>query len=89
MNKKELVRVVAEDMGATYTEAERYVNAVIDGVKKGIKKEGRVQLVGFGSFHVRKRGARRGRNPQTGEIIEIKPSKTVAFKAGRGVKGEL
>jgi DNA-binding protein HU-beta len=89
MNKKDLVRTVAGEMGATHTEAEKYVNAVIDGIKTGIKKHGDVQLVGFGSFHVRKRAARRGRNPQTGEVMQIKATKTVAFKAGKVLKKEL
>lgn len=89
MNKKELVRVVAEALEATQTQAEKYVNTFIDGVKMGIKKEGHVQLVGFGSFQLRKRAARKGRNPQTGEVMQIKASKTVTFKAGKTLKTEL
>lgn len=89
MNKKDLIRVCAEQLGATQAQAEKYVNAIIDGIKTGIKKEGHVQLVGFGSFQVRKRAARRGRNPQTGEVMQIKATKTVTFKAGKTVKGEL
>ena len=89
MNKKELVMVVAEKCGATQTQAEKYVNAFMDGVKTGIKKDGHVQLVGFGSFQMRKRAARRGRNPQTGEIMQIKAAKTVTFKCGKTVKDEL
>ena len=89
MNKKDLIRVVAEGLGATQSQAEKHVNSIIDGIKMGIKKEGHVQLVGFGSFHMRKRAARRGRNPQTGEVMQIKATKTVTFKAGKTMKGEL
>ena len=83
MNKKDLVNKVAETLESTYTQAEKYVNAFIDGIKTGVKKDGQVQLVGFGSFQLRKRAARKGRNPQTGETMQIKASKTVSFKIGR------
>jgi DNA-binding protein HU-beta len=89
VNKKELIRIVAEATATTQSMAEKHVNAFIEGVKSGIKKEGHVQLVGFGSFHLRKRAARKGRNPQTGEVMQIKPSKTVGFKAGKTLKDEL
>ena len=89
MNKKELVKVISDKMGETQTSAEKFVNAFIDGVKAGIKKDGHVQLVGFGSFQMKKRAARRGRNPQTGEVMQIKATKTVTFKAGKNVKDEL
>lgn len=89
MNKKDLIRSLSETLGDTQAQAERYVNAIIDGVKAGIKKEGNVQLVGFGSFQVRKRAPRRGRNPQTGEVMQIKGGKTVTFRPGKGFKAEL
>jgi len=89
VNKRELIRNVADKLHATQTEAEKYVDAVVDGIRMAIKKEGHVQLVGFGSFHLRKRAARRGRNPQTGEPMQIKATKTVAFKAGKALKGWL
>ncbi len=89
MNKKDLIRNLSETLGDTQAQAERYVNAIIDGVKAGIKKEGNVQLVGFGSFQVRKRAPRRGRNPQTGEVMQIKGGKTVTFRPGKGFKAEL
>lgn len=92
MNKAELIEIVANDKEAgceTKAAAERAVNAVIEGIKTGIKKQGKVQLVGFGSFNVRTRKARTGRNPQTGETITIKASKTVSFTPGQGFKGEL
>ena len=66
--------------------AERCVNAVIDGIKKGVKKDKSVQVVGFGTFSIRKRAARTGRNPQTGETIKIKASKSVAFKPSKTFK---
>ncbi len=89
MNKKELIRIVADEMGETQTMAEKHVNAVIDGIKKGVKKSKHVQLVGFGSFHLRERAARKGRNPQTGETMQIKASKTVGFKAGKPLKSGI
>jgi DNA-binding protein HU-beta len=92
MNKAELIDRVAamKDAGCeTKAAAERAVNAVIDGIKAGIKKNGKVQLVGFGSFTVRTRKARTGRNPQTGETIKIKESKTVGFAPGQGFKDEI
>lgn len=92
MNKAQLIEAVAASKDAgleTKAAAERAVNAVIEGIKAGVKKYGKVQLVGFGSFNVRTRKARTGRNPQTGETIKIKESKTVSFAAGQGFKNEL
>ncbi len=92
MNKAELIEAVSANKEAgceTKAAAERAVNAVIDGVKAGVKKHGKVQLVGFGSFNVRTRKARAGRNPQTGETIRIKESKTVSFTPGQGFKADL
>jgi DNA-binding protein HU-beta len=92
MNKAELIEAVAANKEAgceTKASAERAVNAVIDGIKAGVKKHGKVQLVGFGSFNVRTRKARAGRNPQTGETIKIKESKTVSFTPGQGFKADL
>lgn len=92
MNKAELIETVAgnKDAGCeTKAAAERAVNAVIDGIKNGVKKDGKVQLVGFGSFNTRTRKARLGRNPQTGETIKIKESRTVTFTPGQGFKTEL
>ncbi|RME74386.1 MAG: HU family DNA-binding protein [Planctomycetota bacterium] len=90
MNKQQLIELVAKDRGIeSKAAAERAVNAVIAGITKGLKKDGKVQLVGFGSFTVRKRAARWGRNPQTGEKIRIKASKTVGFSAGTGLKNAI
>ncbi len=84
MNKGELVDAVAKDTDLTKADAQRAVNSVITNIKKNTKKG--VQLIGFGSFVVTKRKARKGRNPQTGEVIKIKASKTVKFKPGKAYK---
>ena len=89
MNKKQLVETVAKEMEKSKAEAERAVNAVIESVKKGVQKDGVVQLIGFGSFKVKKRKARKGRNPQTGKAIKIKASKTVSFRPGKALKERL
>ncbi|GIW73215.1 MAG: transcriptional regulator [Planctomycetota bacterium] len=90
MNKAQLVDLVAKTHGMeSKAAAERAVNAVIEGIKAGLKKDGKVQLVGFGSFSVRKRAARMGRNPQTGERIKIKASKTVGFTPGQALKNAI
>ena len=86
MNKAELIEAVAKSTKLTKAAAERACNAVLDSVKKGVKKDGNVTLIGFGSFTVKKRKARMGRNPQTGEQIRIKASKTVGFKPGAAFK---
>ena len=89
MNKGDLVEAVAKDLGDSKAAAERAVNAVLASVKKGLKKDKKVQLVGFGTFEVRKRKARKGRNPRTGEAITIKARKAVAFKAGQDLKNSV
>lgn len=88
MNKAQLVDEVQKALGANTSraQAERAVEAVIDGIKKGIKKDKEVGLIGFGTFSVSTRAARTGVNPQTKEKIKIKASKTVKFKAGSGLK---
>ena len=86
MNKGELIAFVQKELDETEAGAERCVNAVIDGIKKGVKKDKSVQVVGFGTFSIRKRTARTGRNPQTGETIKIKASKSVAFKPSKTFK---
>lgn len=89
MNKAELIDTMLKNKAAgleSKAQAERAVNAVIDGIKDGIKKDGNVQLIGFGTFVIKNRSARTGRNPQTGEKIKIKASKTVGFKAGQALK---
>jgi DNA-binding protein HU-beta len=89
MNKQDLVAAVLADKDAgieTKAAAERAVSAVLAGIEEGIKKDGLVQLIGFGTFQVKERSARKGRNPKTGEEIKIKASKTVSFKVGAALK---
>jgi DNA-binding protein HU-beta len=91
MNKSELVNLVQKQLGkdASKAAAERALNAVLAGIQRGVKTGGPVQLVGFGTFRMSKRAARMGRNPKTGESIQIKASKTVRFSAGSGLKQSL
>ena len=89
MNKGDLIEAVAKDLKESKAAAERAVNSVLKNMTKGLKKDKKVQLVGFGTFDVRKRKARKGRNPQTGETINIKASKTVGYKAGQALKGSI
>ena len=87
MNKTELVAAIADQAGLTKKDAEKAVNAFTEVVKKELKKkDGKVQLVGFGTFDVTKRAAREGRNPQTGAKMKIKASKAPRFKAGKALK---
>ncbi|MCR5210775.1 MAG: HU family DNA-binding protein [Lachnospiraceae bacterium] len=89
MNKTELVAAVAEKSGFSKKDAEAVVNAFTDTVTKELKKGGKVQLVGFGTFEVSERAARTGRNPQTGATMKIAASKTPKFKAGKAFKDAL
>lgn len=90
MNKAQLIDVVNQKGDfPSRAAAERSVNSVIDALTIGLKKDGAIQLVNFGSFTVKKRKARAGRNPQTGEKIKIKASKTVSFRAGIGLKNAV
>ena len=86
MNKAELIAAVAAKTGATKKSSEEAVNAFVDVVTETLKKGDKVQLVGFGSFEVIKRAARKGRNPQTNEEIKIPASKAPKFKAGKALK---
>ena len=83
MNKAQIIQNVAKGVTISKASAERTVNAFLDEIKKGVKKDKQVSIVGFGTFRVRSRKARVGRNPRTGERIKIKASRTVGFKAGR------
>lgn len=91
MNKAELVEHIFKNghISESKAGAERALTAVLDAVRSGLKKDGSVQLIGFGSFSVKKRKARTGRNPRTGEKIKIKASKTVGFKPGKGLKDAI
>ena len=86
MNKTELVTAMAEQTNLSKKDAEAALKAFIDVVSEELKKGEKVQLVGFGTFEVSERAAREGRNPQTGETMEIKASKTPKFKAGKALK---
>ena len=89
MNKTELVAAMAEQTNLSKKDAEAALKAFIDVVSEELKKGEKVQLVGFGTFEVSERAAREGRNPQTGETMEIKASKTPKFKAGKALKLSL
>ncbi|MAE77307.1 MAG: DNA-binding protein [Planctomycetes bacterium] len=91
MNKAELVTAVQGALGTECSKAyaERSVNAVLNSIRGGLKRDKVVQVVGFGTFAVKDRKARAGRNPQTGETIQIKASRTVGFRAGAALKEEI
>lgn len=86
MNKGEFVDAVSEASELSKADAGRAVEAVIASITKALKRGDSVTLVGFGTFEVRKRGARTGRNPRTGETINIAASNNPAFKAGKALK---
>jgi DNA-binding protein HU-beta len=86
MNKAEFIEAVADTAELSKADAGRAVDAMIAAITKTLKKGDSVTLVGFGTFDVRKRGARTGRNPRTGEEIKIKASLNPAFKAGKALK---
>ena len=86
MNKSELIAAIATKTGETKKDAEASLNAFTDVVTESLVKGDKIQLVGFGSFEVRKRAARKGRNPQTKEEIKIPASKAPVFKAGKALK---
>ena len=86
MNKTELVAAIAEDAGLSKKDAEKALKAFTDAVTAELKKKGKVQLVGFGTFEVAKRAARHGRNPQTGATMKIAASVAPKFKAGKALK---
>jgi DNA-binding protein HU-beta len=92
MNKAELIDLIMADKKSGFdskASAERAINAVVDGIRAGVLKDKKVQIVGFGTFTVRDRKARIGRNPQTGQEIKIKASKTVGFKPGKQLKDQM
>ncbi|CAC9481756.1 DNA-binding protein HU-beta [uncultured Gammaproteobacteria bacterium] len=86
MNKQELINAIASGASLSKVEADRALNATTDAITHALAQGNRVQLTGFGSFVVRARAARTGRNPQTGNTIKIKASKVAAFKAGKTLK---
>ena len=86
MNKAELIAKIAEESKLTKKAAETALDAVVTSVEEALKKGEKVQLVGFGTFEVRERAARKGRNPQTKAEIKIPASKAPVFKAGKALK---
>ena len=86
MNKAELVDAIASKTGSSKKAAEAALNATIEAISASLKKGDKVQLVGFGSFDVKKRSARKGRNPQTGAEMKIPAKKVPVFKAGKALK---
>lgn len=89
MNKSELVDSIAQSAGLTKEQAAKAVNAFTESVQGALQRGDDVVLVGFGTFSVKERAARTGRNPKTGEAIEIAASKVPSFKAGKGLKDSV
>ena len=89
MNRSELVDLVVEKANLSKKDSDKALKAVLDGISDSLAKGENVQLVGFGTFEVRSRKAREGRNPATGEAIKIKASKVPAFKAGKALKDRV
>ena len=89
MNKTELIAAVSEAAGVGKKDTEQVLIAFFSTVQETLKQNDKVQIPGFGSFEVRERAARSGRNPLTGEAIEIAAAKVPAFKAGKGLKDAI
>lgn len=89
MNKTELIAKLAEDAGITKTQAGAALDSFTTAIAKTLKKGDKVTLVGFGTFSVSKRAARKGRNPRTGEEIKIKAKKVAKFKAGKELSSHI
>ena len=89
MNKTELIAAIAEKTELSKKDAEKALEAFTDVVEEELKKGEKIQLVGFGTFEVSERAAREGRNPQTGETMQIAASKSPKFKAGKALKDAI
>lgn len=89
MNKAELVADVSDRSGLTKRDAEKAVNAIVESIEGALTKGDKVSLVGFGTFEVRSRAERSGRNPRTGATLKISASKVPAFKAGKALKDNI
>ncbi len=89
MNKSELIGAVAEGAGLTKADAGKAVDALFDAVTATLKAGGEVRITGFGNFSVAHRAASQGRNPRTGEPMQIPASKSPKFKAGKGLKDAI
>ena len=89
MNKTELVGAIAEKTGLSKKDSEKALSAALDSIVDALKGGDKVQLIGFGSFEVKERAARTGRNPRTNETIEIPAAKLPQFKAGKALKDAI
>ena len=89
MNKNDLIAEVSQDTGLSKADAAKAVDSVFDAITRSLKSDQEVRLVGFGNFHVTKRAASIGRNPRTGDEIQIPASKQPKFKAGKGLKDAI
>ncbi|ACM61579.1 DNA-binding protein HU-beta [Caldicellulosiruptor bescii] len=86
MSKEELIKAMSQKSGLTKKDSEKALNALIESIQEALSKGEKIQLVGFGSFEVRQRAERKGRNPQTREEIIIPATKVPVFKAGKMLK---
>lgn len=86
MNKSELISAVADAAELSKADAGKAIDALVEVITTALKKDDKVSLVGFGTFEARKRAARQGRNPKTGETLKIAASKNPSFKAGKALK---
>ena len=89
MNKSELINAIAEESGLTKADAGRALDATLSSISNALKGGDSISLIGFGTFSVKARSARTGRNPQTGAAIQIKASKIPSFKAGKTLKDSV
>lgn len=89
MNKTELIAAAAESTGLTKKDTEKVLNAALESIAAALAQGDKVQISGFGSFEVKEREARVGRNPQTGEAMDIAASRIPAFKAGKALKDRV
>jgi len=89
MNKSELIEKMAKDADISKTAANTALNSMLEGITKSLKKNQKVTLVGFGTFSTSRRKARKGRNPQTGEVIKIKAKKIAKFKPGKKLETSI
>lgn len=89
MNKGELITAIADDAGLTQSQADAALSAVLDNIQKALKNKDSVSLVGFGTFSVNERAAREGRNPRTGETIQIAAKNIAKFKPGKKLSDSL
>jgi len=89
MNKSELIEKMATDADISKTAANTALNSMLEGITKSLKKNQKVTLVGFGTFSTSRRKARKGRNPQTGEVIKIKAKKIAKFKPGKKLETSI